>query len=252
MKELSDTETQCPRALDLVAYLYGEAGETEAKGFESHMRHCAACTNELQAFGRVRAHVGAWRTEALAGIALPAQATALAPAQESAVEASDARRPSALAALRQFFTLSPMWLRGATAFAGLALCALVVYAAVTLIEGPRVVVLEKVVEKGPTPAEVNALVDKKVLEQLALRERQQDATPQPIITPVSAPKNSVIARSTAGSRSGALARQSVAQRRAVAQVSAQESEQLARDLQLIPTRDEEDLPRLIDLIDEAN
>ncbi|HEY6189851.1 MAG TPA: zf-HC2 domain-containing protein [Pyrinomonadaceae bacterium] len=251
MRDQAETNL-CARADDLVAYLYGEASEPEALAFESHMRGCESCAAEAEAFGHVRASIGEWRSQTIGSIASPVAVTALAPDRDSA--GTRARKPSALAALREFFALSPLWMRGATAFAGLAVCALVVFAAVRLIEEPRVVVMEKVVEKGPSQAEVNALVDKKVREELAFRDQRESAPveqQQQLVTNVSAQRDSLSAR-TRRSRPAPILTQASASRRAPVQVSTQESEQIARDLQLIPTRDEEDLPRLIDLMDEAN
>jgi anti-sigma factor RsiW len=248
MKDQSDTNL-CARALDLVTYLYGEASEPEATEFEAHMRLCVSCATELEAFGHVRASVGDWRQQTLATIPSTALKTGLAPATETSV-ATPSRGRSALVALREFFALSPMWLRAGTAFASLALCALVVFAAVRLMEAPRVVVVEKIVKQGPSQAEINELVDRKVQEELASRNQREDTSPQPVVT--TAEQNvPVVARSTA-SRSDSLSRRGNTQRHALAQVSTQESEQFARDLQLIPTRDDENVPRLIDLMDEAN
>jgi Putative zinc-finger len=252
MKELSETN-HCERALDLIAYLYGEASEAEAKSFEGHMAHCGPCAAELEAFGHVRASVGAWRAEALGSLTSPALATAFAPAAPSALAPVE-RKPSALAALREFFALSPLWLRGATGFAALTVCALVVFAAVKLLEEPRVVVVEKVVKQGPTQAEVDAMVKTRVQEQLAAqgqREELASVQPQTAAAPAPARKPALVTASMTGTSGASLRRGSV-QRRSRTSVSPQESEQLARDLQLIPTRDEDDLPRLIDLMDEAN
>ncbi|HEX8136615.1 MAG TPA: zf-HC2 domain-containing protein [Pyrinomonadaceae bacterium] len=251
MKELSETN-HCERAQDLVAYLYGEASEPQARSFEHHMAHCSACAAELEAFGHVRASVGAWRAEALGSLTSPALAGAFAPAAQSASAA--ARKPSALAALREFFALSPLWLRGATAFAALTLCALAVFAAVKLLEEPRFVIVEKVVKQGPTQAEVDAMVKTRVQEQLAARsQREEEASVQPQQAAAPAPvrKPALITASMTGN-SGVASRRANVQRRSRPSVSAQESEQIARDLQLIPTRDDDDLPRLIDLMDEAN
>jgi hypothetical protein len=245
MRDQADTNL-CVRAPDLVAYLYGEASELQALDFEGHMRGCSSCAAETEAFGHVRASIGEWRSQTVGSSESPA----LTPALDAA--SISARKPSALAALREFFALSPMWMRGATAFAGLAMCALVVFAIIRMTEEPRVVVMEKVVEKGPSQAEVNALVDKKVREELALRDQREDAQQQEqLVRPVSAKTDALSARATPR-RSASVSTQASATRRAPLQVTAQESEQLARDLQLIPTRDEEDLPRLIDLMDEAN
>jgi Putative zinc-finger len=250
MRNQEDTNI-CARAVELVAYIYGEASEPEASAFEGHLKACASCEAELKAFGQVRTRIGAWRREALGPLESPAIVGSAAPALASA-RASSARKPSALAALREFFALSPMWLRAATAFASLAICALVVFAAARLVEGPRVQVVEKIVEKGPSQAEVNALVDKKVQEELASRTRRDDAQQQQQVASVSAPRDAVIESSTAVRSSPISRRSSSVPRHALASVSAQESEQFARDLQLIPTREDENLPRLIDLMDEAN
>jgi anti-sigma factor RsiW len=251
MRDQADTNL-CARADDLVAYLYNEASEPEALAFESHMRGCESCAAEAEAFGHVRASIGEWRSQTIGSIASPVPVTTLSPERDAA--GTRARKPSALAALREFFALSPLWMRGATAFAGLAICALVVFAVVRLMEEPRVLVMEKVVEKGPSQAEVNALVDKKVREELALRDQRESAPvqQQQIVTNVSAQRDSLMSARTSRSRPAPILTQASASRRAPVQVSTQESEQIARDLQLIPTRDEEDLPRLIDLMDEAN
>ena len=59
----------------------------------------------------MRESITAWRDEALSGFV-------------STPLATTATKKSALAALRQFFDLSPLWLKGATAFAVLAFCVL--------------------------------------------------------------------------------------------------------------------------------
>jgi anti-sigma factor RsiW len=248
MKDRPDTTRTCARAETLVAYLYNEAGEAEAKDFEAHIRGCDSCEAELAAFQEVRTSIVAWRQQVLPAIESTAPAAQTSPALETA-NPSTARKPSALAALREFLALSPVWLRAGAAFAGLAICALVVFAAARVLEGPRVV--ERVVERGPSDAEVNALVDRKVREQIAARTALAGTYGrQPAVTD-DAQHNLVVARSKTG-RSGSVSRHDGARKSFPARVSSQEYEELARDLQLIPARDEEDLPRLIDLMDEAN
>lgn len=112
----------CPQSENLVAYLYGEADEAEKKAFESHLSSCVLCSNELKAFGVVRQSVAEWREDVMSNIVTPAFAAKIVEKQE--------RKPSAFAAIREFFTLSPLWLRGATAFAAFALIALITFAAV--------------------------------------------------------------------------------------------------------------------------
>jgi hypothetical protein len=117
----------CDRAEDLVAYLYGESAPAEAQEFRRHLDACAVCREELSAFGAVREAVGEWRAEALSvppSLELH-EAFARAPLAQRAAP----RERSALAALREFFSLSPLWLKAGACAATLAVCAL---AALTL------------------------------------------------------------------------------------------------------------------------
>jgi hypothetical protein len=102
----------CERASDLIAFLYDEAEEHEARDFRLHLQQCRSCREEVASFGVVRESITAWRDEALAGFV-------------SSPPPTQAKTKSALAALRQFFDLSPLWLKGATALAAVTFCALV-------------------------------------------------------------------------------------------------------------------------------
>ena len=44
--------SQCARAEELVAYLYDEATENEARSFGEHLRACASCRDELELWRR--------------------------------------------------------------------------------------------------------------------------------------------------------------------------------------------------------
>lgn len=112
---------ECARAGDLMAYLYDEASAEDGRLFTQHLDSCAVCRDELAAFGGVRERVGAWREEVLSG----APSVDLSGAFSQAPAASfDSRGRRARAALREFFALSPTWLRAATAAAALVVCAL--------------------------------------------------------------------------------------------------------------------------------
>jgi len=102
----------CERAPDLIAFLYNEADERETRDFQSHLQQCSSCRDEVASLGGVRESITAWRDEALAGFI-------------SSPVTMQPQKKSALAALRQFFDLSPLWLKGATAFAAVAFCVLV-------------------------------------------------------------------------------------------------------------------------------
>jgi anti-sigma factor RsiW len=111
MNERQNSPT-CERASDLIAYLYGEVEEREARDFRLHLQQCKSCREEIASLGVVRESITAWRDEALAGFVT------------SPVSAQPQKK-SALTALRQFFDLSPLWLKGATAFAAITFCVLV-------------------------------------------------------------------------------------------------------------------------------
>ncbi|HSE15845.1 MAG TPA: zf-HC2 domain-containing protein [Pyrinomonadaceae bacterium] len=101
----------CERGSDLIAFLYGEAAEREVRDFQLHLQQCVSCREEVASFGVVRESITAWRDEALAGFV-------------STPVAAQPKTKSALAALRQFFDLSPLWLKGATAALVVTFCVL--------------------------------------------------------------------------------------------------------------------------------
>ena len=122
--ERIESHTSCEWTEELIAYLYGEMSQIEARIFEKHTAECASCRAELAAFGMVRQAIGEWRQEALESYApgaLNLTTTARAVAEESAP------RRSALAALKAFLDLSPLWLRAGAAAASVAISALVVF-----------------------------------------------------------------------------------------------------------------------------
>ncbi|HEX8636229.1 MAG TPA: zf-HC2 domain-containing protein [Pyrinomonadaceae bacterium] len=120
----------CERAGELVAYFYGEAGRAERESFDAHLARCGACRDELAAFGEVREGVGQWRAEILRNAPALSLADIVAPeARRDAASRAAVPRRSARAALREFFTLSPLWLRAGVTAAALAVCALVALAA---------------------------------------------------------------------------------------------------------------------------
>ncbi|HVG30072.1 MAG TPA: hypothetical protein VM864_10265, partial [Pyrinomonadaceae bacterium] len=159
-----------------------------------------ACGEELAAFGGVRASVGDWREEVMrstpalnvaervapvAAAASAAKTEARAQEVAHAAEAGRARKRSASAALREFFSLSPLWLRAATAAAAVLFCAL---AALTLARaevrwdsngfafntGVKQNAVERQIQapapKGFTQEQVDALVRQNVEREVAAAE----------------------------------------------------------------------------------
>src|SRR3989440_9143878 len=113
-REMPENFEPCARAEEMVAYLYGEASQTEARGFERHVQRCASCRAETAAFVDVREAIGEWRQQSLGTLYSPALESNDVIAFASPREASHQRR-SPVAARSGCFTLSPVWLRAATA-----------------------------------------------------------------------------------------------------------------------------------------
>ncbi|HVG37850.1 MAG TPA: zf-HC2 domain-containing protein [Pyrinomonadaceae bacterium] len=122
-----DQDNACARAEDLVAYLYRETSEIEAKSFERHLAECAACRQELGDFGHTRTMLDASRAEAartFAPLAIDFPTPSFAAATNDGPFVRERER-SAWAALNEFFRLAPLWMRTGVAAAGLIFCALI-------------------------------------------------------------------------------------------------------------------------------
>ncbi|MCA1557229.1 MAG: replication termination factor 2 family protein, partial [Acidobacteria bacterium] len=178
----------------------------------------------------------------------------------SAETVATARKRSALAALREFFTLSPAWMRAATAAAVIAICALVAFTVTHFYEQPRTVV--KVVPTGPTQDEVDAMVKKRA-EELRLKEQQEEkerqaalasATEQRVVTSTdngaAATLPKVRKAAGASSASTVAAGQQRQESPEKAKASREARQQLAELVQV--SREDDSLPRLSDLIDDSN
>ena len=223
----------CHRAEDLVAYLYNEASETDAQDFADHAEQCDACRSELAVFRQVHESILLWRNEALGTFSPVSEAADLARATSSVKLVQYERKLSALQALREFFSVSPLWLRGATAFAALLLCALALVVISRSSRRPAQVANND--EKVYTKTQFEAAVDKAV--NAKLKESQATAPPASNVAIEVKPskQQSISRRELARNNSPSRAQRVRALTRA-------EREQLAADLLLIPGRDEADLP----------
>lgn len=246
MLDITDTPS-CSRAGDLVAYLYGEASKTAATDFEQHTQHCASCRAELSVFSQVRASIGAWRNQSLAFMESTAHAASAEPLHEI-IKVVPERKRSALAALREFFALSPMWLRGATAFASAAFCLIAVLAVAQLMKEPTVVVMEKQSNKIYTEEELKAKVESLTQERLA--QIQSSSVPSDVnavgnrnstSAPATTKRNTIVDSNEVAS---ANVKKVTPPRPALRPFTQQERHQLAAELRLTTSRDEDELPPL--------
>ena len=221
----------CHRAEDLVTYLYGEANKADALDFRNHLRQCDSCRSEFTVFNQVHDSIEVWRNEALGASFNPAAIPAEA-AIGSPQSIRHERKLSALAALREFFTVSPLWLRGATAFAALLLCVLGIMMVSRLARRPDGIANnvkdERLYSRQELEVEVKNAVDKKVAELT----NKQDAS-----TSIVATKE----KSKPVTNHLRLAANQQPKNPRPQRLSRQERDQLAADLRLTPSVDEEEL-----------
>ena len=243
MIEEKTNPAACERADDLIGFLYGELSDDQAQNFERHMHGCGLCSAELAAFSGVRRAVVAWRDESLGGIAFPAAAPYAAFASVSQ------EKPSALTALRQFFNLSPLWMKGAVAFATVLFCVFAGLAVASLRPTATAPVAQNT-DKPGTPdskkyseEQLNAIIEQRVQEE---RQRLGNSAPstQPQLVVENQSKKVPSRRSA--TRGSALATNSPTRR----PLSKAEREQLAADLRLVNLSHDGELELLDDTINQ--
>src|SRR6266550_4043895 len=103
----------CGRENDLVAFLYGELSGVENESFDSHRHTCRLCQRQTSEFRSIRESVVAWRDESLGRASVTVTETS---------RLTDQDKGSALAALRAFFDLSPLWMKGAVGLTAILFC----------------------------------------------------------------------------------------------------------------------------------
>ena len=215
----------CHRAEDLVTYLYGEATVEEARDFSAHMHQCDACRAEFAVFHQVHDSIVTWRNQAIGSVVQIPQSTSAASAVVAPSEfVQPERKLSALAALREFFSVSPLWLRGATAFAGLLLCALVLFAVSRTWQQPVMTARDD--DKKYTEAQFQEAVRKQVEQIANSREDKRE--------PLSTPGNDEVQPKTQFATRRPRPRTQPSNK-----LTSEQREQLAADLGLIPRREEE-------------
>ena len=222
----------CHRSEDLVTYLYNEASAAEAQDFAGHVETCEACRAEFAVFSQVHESILLWRNDALGSAFSPAAQTA--PVLTEATTDSrqfvrHERRLPALAALREFFSVSPLWLRGATAFAALLLCILAVLAVSRFSQRPN-----QVVKIDPqlkySQQDFDRAVQESVNEKVATLNRDN------------ASKTKISNATASDKRKVAKGRSEIAVNYVQRRLTRAEREQLLADLRLTPGRDDEELP----------
>ena len=230
----------CGREDDLIAFLYGELDTGETIAFRNHMQECLSCSAEFREFSGIRESVVAWRNEALGGVNSPA-------VQVSTVARADLAKPGALAALREFFNLSPLWMKGAVVFASLLFCLFAVLAAARLRDSTPPPSAAKANEKSPSEQELKAIVERRVQDELQRIKSSSGTTSTPAV--VASGQSDRDAHKKATKRFVEVASAS-AQQKARRPLTKVERQQLAADLRLIDNPTDGELDLLDDRINQ--
>jgi hypothetical protein len=229
----------CGRENDLLDFLYGEMNDLESRTFQLHVDHCLACSAELAGLKDVRQSVVEWRNESLGGLFSPV-------INRSAEPRLTERKPSALAALREFFNLSPLWMKGAVAFASLLFVMFAGLAIVSLRDKPPVATATNQASNANSEQQ---LKDRVAQLQDELRRAKKSAE-QPPVAPVivkNGPDKTPIQR--AAKRDTEVAA-NVSTQKLRRPLSKTEREQLAADLRLTSARNDSDAVLLEDRINQ--
>jgi anti-sigma factor RsiW len=227
MSELK-TAPPCERQDDLISFLYGEATERESKEFEQHLRQCVGCRKDMTSFGMVRESIGAWKHGALYALGQPVSTIPRA-----------APKKSAVVALREFFHFSPLWVKGAVAFATVVFCLFGIIALGRLGSGQKHPV-NAAQKPGAiyTQEELNAAV-KQAIEERAAKEKVAGTSSEDVaLVPKKTPRRQP-------SRPVSESVQAIGNRRPLSRA---EREQLAADLRLTNRADENGVDLLGDRI----
>lgn len=230
----------CGRENDLIAFLYGELDPSETAVFRSHMQECSSCSAELRELTNIRESVVAWRNEALVGVTSPA-------AQASAVVRADRHGPTALTALREFFHLSPLWMKGAVVFASLLFCLFAVLAAARLRDTAPPPVAANSNIKTYSEQELNAVVERRLQDELQRIKSSSEPAPTSALI---AKRASDRASAKRTANRGKQVATNVPQQKARRPLSKVERQQLAADLRLIDNTTDGELDLLDDRINQ--
>jgi len=229
----------CGRENDLIAFLYGELDPGERTVFRSHIQECLTCSAELREFTNVRESVVAWRDESLMGVT--------SPAVQTSTVVRDRPGPTALTALREFFNLSPLWMKGAVVFASLLFCLFAVLAAARLGDTAPPPVAANPNVKTYSEQELNAVVERRVQDELQRIKNSSEPGPAyEVITKDASDR--APAKRTANRAREVVA--NIPQQKARRPLSKVERQQLAADLRLIDNTTEGELDLLDDRINQ--
>ncbi len=107
-------KSSCTFAEEVVSHLYGEASGKEKAEFETHLKHCSMCADEISGLGFVRSALTEWRNDEVFAMEMPRLEN---PAVKTTAPLVSATSPSLLDKLRELFAGFSHWKTAAAAFA---------------------------------------------------------------------------------------------------------------------------------------
>ena len=224
----------CERGEDLISFIYSELDDYQARDFDQHRQKCANCQSELASLGFVRESLIAWRDRSLGRTASPL----LVPTVNDARE----QNPSAWTAIRTFFELSPLWLKGMTAFAAILLCVLSGMVVSRWVNNPEI--QPTIVKAEKSAEELEAEIQRRVRLELSAAKSHEQATP--VVKDMKVSRNG----GSTGARNVAFVGH--VPQRLRKPLTRSEREQLAADLRLTSTDTEDSLQLLGDRINRED
>lgn len=233
MKDLNQT---CDRSDDLVGFIYRELSEKETRDFERHLHECSSCEQELGSFSEIRESIVSWRDASLG---------TLSPSGESRIRfATAAPRKSALVALREFFNLSPLWMKGAVAFASLVFCVCAALAVGYLTRTRQPLGVNSTSNKIYTQEDLNKQVQAAVKAKETSLQAVNENPPIKSATPDNSKPGKAV-NATLRPRVSGYASNTHNLRKPLTQ---RERMELAMDLGLLSSRDDDDIDIVTDRI----
>jgi anti-sigma factor RsiW len=239
MKELNNQV--CERAEDLIAFLYGELDAAGGRKFERHLLECARCETELSSFGEIRQSIVSWRDESLGRAWSDAAVNNSKPLTVTAIT-----KPSALAAIRGFFTLSPLWMKGATAFASLLFCLCAVLT-ITYLRNRPAGVVQVPDNKIYTQQELEARLAQEKQKLIESQQKRQPESENQTAAVPPAPPRRTDSQVMPGAKTGYASNTRGSRK----PLTRQERQELAADLGLSAAYDDDDLDLGGDRINQA-
>lgn len=183
----NNEKSNCGFAEEIVSYLYDEMNLSEKSHFEKHLKNCFTCQDELAGFSKARNSIQEWRAEEFLPLENPAIVIPC-PQQVKSISRSW------LAAVREFFTLSPAWMTASTAFAALAICVVLFALVVSFIRNDQNFAG---IEKGsniivPSPTNGNQNKNSNVSNANQNTQKTADSPQPPVIADSSKPANRTV------------------------------------------------------------